>query len=80
MRICCGVRPSIFLASNPTATTRSVLLFTATTEGSLMTIPRPFIYTNILAVPRSIPISLRNRDSLVLCIILAKILFIITYS
>ena len=36
-----GVRPSIALASSPTASTRFVVLSTATTEGSLRTMPCP---------------------------------------
>jgi hypothetical protein len=39
-----GVRPSIILASSPTARTclRPLTLAMATTEGSLSTMPRPF--------------------------------------
>jgi len=37
-----GVRPSIFLASSPTASTLFVPACTATTEGSSNTIPSPF--------------------------------------
>ena len=36
-----GVRPSIFFASAPTASTFSVFFSTATTEGSFRTIPLP---------------------------------------
>ena len=36
-----GVRPSISFASLPTASTRPEALSTATTDGSLSTIPRP---------------------------------------
>ena len=36
-----GVRPIIRLASTPTATICPVLVFSATTEGSLSTMPRP---------------------------------------
>ena len=36
-----GVRPIIRLASVPTASGRPSLTFTATTEGSLRTMPRP---------------------------------------
>ena len=36
-----GVRPSICLASAPTACTSPVLTSTATTDGSDSTIPRP---------------------------------------
>src|ERR1051326_7038842 len=52
-----GVRPSIFFASAPTATTRRPprdSSCTATTEGSLQTIPSPFTYMRVFAVPRSI--------------------------
>jgi len=52
-----GVLPSILLASFPTANTSLVLLSTATTEGSLKTIPFPLTYAITVAVPRSIPIS-----------------------
>ena len=38
-----GVRPSIREADSPTARTLPVLLLTATTEGSLRTIPLPLI-------------------------------------
>ncbi len=59
-----GVRPSISLASLPTArtflgpTVRGLL--TATTEGSLATIPCPFTKISVLAVPRSMARSLQN--------------------
>src|SRR6185295_9854688 len=56
-----GVRPSISLASLPTASTSFVILLMATMEGSLTTIPRPFAYTSVLAVPRSMARSLENR-------------------
>src|SRR3712207_3200807 len=52
-----GVRPIMLLASNPTATTFSVLVSTATTEGSEQTIPHPLTNTRVLAVPRSIATS-----------------------
>ncbi|MNC30053.1 hypothetical protein D3C75_783250 [compost metagenome] len=56
-RILPGVRPIIILAELPTAT--MALLFEsvrwATTEGSRTTIPLPFTYTSVLAVPKSIP-------------------------
>src|SRR6185437_98412 len=52
-----GVRPSMRLASVPTASTWPVRLLTATTEGSLSTMPRPRTWTSVLAVPRSIPTS-----------------------
>src|ERR1700761_3292550 len=55
-----GVRPSISLASLPTASTSPVFLLMATIEGSLTTIPLPRAYTRVLAVPRSIAKSLEN--------------------
>ena len=60
-----GVRPSIILASSPTARTcflpRDSLI--ATTEGSFRTIPRPLTYTKVFAVPRSIAISAESMPS-----------------
>src|SRR5665647_111307 len=53
-----GVRPTIRLASAPMASTLRVFLLIATTDGSLMTTPLPRTRTRVLAVPRSIPISL----------------------
>src|SRR5215207_4765374 len=55
-----GVRPSILLAADPTATTLSVLLSMATTEGSESTIPCPLTNTSVFAVPRSIATSRPN--------------------
>src|ERR671916_2639638 len=55
-----GVRPSIRLAAEPTATTLSVLLSMATTEGSESTIPCPLTNTSVFAVPRSIATSRPN--------------------
>src|SRR5919112_58417 len=52
-----GVRPSMRLAPEPTATTLSVLLSMATTEGSESTIPWPLTNTSVFAVPRSIATS-----------------------
>ena len=52
-----GVRPIIRLASMPTASGRSSLMLTATTDGSLSTMPRPRTYTRVLAVPRSTAMS-----------------------
>src|SRR5271155_2997199 len=49
-----GVRPSISLASLPTASTSPLFLLMATMDGSLTTIPLPLAYTSVLAVPRSI--------------------------
>jgi hypothetical protein len=37
---------------------------TATTDGSLKTIPLPFTYTRVLAVPRSMAKSLENRPKM----------------
>jgi hypothetical protein len=61
--MCDGVRPTISLASLPTAFTllrRRDEMSMATTDGSLMTIPRFLTWTSVLAVPRSIPISSEN--------------------
>ena len=58
-----GVRPSISLASRPTARTRSAprpSLTTAPTLGSDTTMPRFFAYTSVFAVPRSIARSLEK--------------------
>src|SRR2546428_455311 len=49
-----GVRPSMSLASRPTASISPVSLLMATIEGSLTTIPLPLANTRVLAVPRSI--------------------------
>src|SRR5215204_3982385 len=59
-----GARPSISLASLPTASTRPFTLLMATMEGSLTTMPLPRAYTQVLAVPRSIARSLENTDSI----------------
>ena len=60
-----GVRPSIRLASSPTARTSLVPAFTATTDGSRSTIPWSFTLTKVFAVPRSIPMSFeKNPNSL----------------
>src|SRR4029453_13936405 len=58
-----GVRPSISFAPVPTASTRPVTLLTATMEGSLTTIPRPFGKTTVWAVPRSMARSVERNDS-----------------
>ena len=57
-----GARPMTALASCPTLRTRSSSLrgSTATTLGSRMMMPRPFMYTSVFAVPRSMPMSLVN--------------------
>ena len=58
-----GVRPTIRLASAPMARTRLVLASIATTDGSLITIPRSRTWTSVLAVPRSMPMSREKRPS-----------------
>src|SRR5579872_4768845 len=55
-----GVRPSISLASLPTASTSPVFLLMATMEGSFTTMPLPRAYTSVLAVPRSMARSLEK--------------------
>src|SRR6267378_1166173 len=59
-----GVRPSMSLASLPTASTRPFTLLIATMEGSLTTIPFPRAYTQVFAVPKSIARSLEKRESI----------------
>src|SRR5580658_2836029 len=56
-----GVRPSISLASLPTASTSPVFLLSATMEGSFTTMPLPLANTKVLAVPRSMARSEENR-------------------
>ena len=56
-----GVRPTIRFASAPIARIFFVWRSMATTDGSSMTMPRPFTMTSVLAVPRSIPTSWENR-------------------
>ena len=56
-----GVRPTIRFASAPIARTRFVFASIATTDGSLITIPRSRTWTRVLAVPRSIPMSREKR-------------------
>src|SRR6476660_3585512 len=58
-----GVRPSISLASVPTASMRPFVLFRATIDGSLRTMPFPRAYTQVFAVPKSIARSCENRES-----------------
>ena len=60
-----GVRPIIRLASAPTASGRPSFTLTATTEGSLSTMPRPRTYTRVLAVPRSTAMSRPSSEKLV---------------
>src|SRR5262245_30713690 len=59
-----GVLPSISFAVSPTARPSRRTLFvpflTATTLGSLRTMPFPCTHTSVLAVPRSIPMSIEN--------------------
>src|SRR3989338_9395167 len=50
-----GVRPPISLASFPTASILLSRTETATTEGSLRTIPLPGTKTSTVVVPRSMP-------------------------
>src|SRR6266571_4568062 len=59
-----GVRPSISLASLPTASTRPLILLIATIDGSFTTMPLPRAYTQVFAVPRSIARSLENSDNI----------------
>lgn len=59
-----GVLPSISLACLPTANTSSLRTSTATTEGSRITMPFPLINTRVLAVPKSMPISLENMENM----------------
>src|SRR5437868_8031514 len=56
-----GVRPSMSLASRPTATTSLVVLLIATMEGSLTTMPLVLANTRVFAVPRSMARSEENR-------------------
>src|SRR6266516_1459593 len=59
-----GVRPSISLASLPTASTFLTPLAprcTATTEGSFETIPLPLTKVSVVAVPRSMARSFENN-------------------
>src|SRR5262245_52176971 len=58
-----GVRPSMSLASLPTASTRPLTLLIATIDGSLTTMPFPRAYTQVLAVPRSIARSLEKSEN-----------------
>jgi hypothetical protein len=55
--IASGVRPSIRLASVPTARISRVCELSATTDGSLSMMPRPRTYTRVFAVPRSTAMS-----------------------
>ena len=55
-----GVRPSISLASLPTASIFEVNVLMATMEGSLVTMPLPRANTQVFAVPRSMARSLEK--------------------
>src|SRR6266571_3695443 len=59
-----GVRPSMSRASSPTATMRGRFdpfsCASATTDGSVRTMPFPRTYTMTFAVPRSMPICFAN--------------------
>src|SRR5579875_3195543 len=61
-----GVRPIIRFASTPTATICPLFVLSATTEGSLSTIPRPRTYTRVFAVPRSTAMSRPRNDKALL--------------
>src|SRR5579864_1589739 len=56
-----GVRPSMRFASRPTPLIFLVSRSIATTEGSLSTMPSPFTYTSVLAVPRSTAMALAGK-------------------
>ena len=56
-----GVRPTMRFASAPIASTAPVRVSFATTDGSLMTIPRPRTCTSVFAVPRSTPMSRETK-------------------
>src|SRR5680860_82244 len=56
-----GVRPTMRLASTPTANTVFDCFSIATTEGSLRTMPFPRTYTSVVAVPKSMAKSLENH-------------------
>ena len=57
-----GVRPITSFASCPTDFTVSVLVSTATTEGSRIIMPLPFMKISVFAVPKSMPMSRENMD------------------
>ena len=59
-----GVRPIMRRASPPTAMMEWVRSSSATTEGSCSTMPLPLTYTRMLAVPRSMPMSLEKKAKL----------------
>ena len=64
-----GERPNISRAASPTAKTLLRALSIATTEGSFKTTPLPLTNTRILAVPKSIPISMLLNISFISCLI-----------
>ena len=55
-----GALPMTSFASWPTLLTMSVRVSTATTDGSRMMMPFPFIKIKVFAVPKSIPKSLEK--------------------
>ena len=59
-----GVRPSMRLASSPMPLILPVAFSMATTDGSLRTMPSPFTYTSVLAVPRSTAISFAGSQDI----------------
>ena len=75
-----GVLPNILLASFPTARTSPEFLSTATTEGSLKTIPFPLTYAITVAVPRSIPISCPKPNIIISLSVYYKCVTIILHT
>jgi len=61
--MCGGVRPSISWASWPTASTTPLAVLKATIDGSFSTMPRPCAKTQVLAVPRSIAMSVEKTEA-----------------
>src|SRR5215207_11057591 len=57
-----GVRPTIRFASVPTASGLLSFVLTATTDGSLSTMPLPRTYTTVFAVPRSTAMSFPTTE------------------
>ena len=60
-----GVLPMTSLASCPTNLTESLRTSTATTDGSRMMMPFPFMKIRVFAVPRSIPMSFVKKHKCV---------------
>jgi len=56
-----GALPIICFACVPTARVPPLLLSIAITDGSSSTIPLSLIYINVLAVPKSIPMSFEKK-------------------